>query len=94
MKVIPLQATPSQVFSILLEGQNCEMQIFQKGVSMYMTLTVNNQTLLSTVICRNLVKIVRYGYLGFVGNLVFIDTQGDSDPTYEGLGSRYQLIYV
>lgn len=61
---------------------------------MYMTLTVNTQTLLSTVICRNLVKIVRYGYLGFVGNLVFIDTQGDSDPTYDGLGSRYQLLYV
>ena len=94
MNVIPLQSVPSQTFSILLAGQDCKISVFQKGVSMYMTLIVNNTPLLSTVICRNLVKIVRYGYLGFIGNLVFIDTQGDNDPTYDGLGTRYKLIYI
>jgi hypothetical protein len=32
-------------------------------------------------------------YLGFVGNVMFIDTQGSSDPHAAGLGSRFQLVY-
>jgi hypothetical protein len=33
-------------------------------------------------------------YLGFSGDLVFVDTLGDQDPTYDGLGARYALIYL
>lgn len=94
MNIVPLQATASQSFSILLGGQNCFITVFQKGDSMYMSLVVNNVSLLDTVICRNLVNIVRYPYLGFIGNLVFIDQEGDTDPVYTGLGTRYQLVYL
>ena len=34
------------------------------------------------------------GYTGFIGNLLFIDTQGNSDPSYDGLGSRFSLVYL
>jgi hypothetical protein len=94
MNIIPLQPVAAQTFSVLLNGQNCQIQLFQKGNAMFMTLQVNNVSLLDTVICRNLVEIVRYPYLGFIGNLVFIDTQGDTDPYYTGLGTRYKLVYV
>jgi hypothetical protein len=32
--------------------------------------------------------------MGFIGNLLFVDTQGSSDPTYDGLGSRFSLVYL
>lgn len=38
--------------------------------------------------------IVRSAYLGFIGDLAFIDTQGTSDPIYAGLGTRFQLVYL
>lgn len=39
-------------------------------------------------------KMVRYSYLGFVGDLVFLDNVGQQDPFWEGLGSRYILYYI
>ena len=33
-------------------------------------------------------------YLGFVGDLMFSDTQGTSDPSSPGLGTRYLLMYI
>ena len=33
-------------------------------------------------------------YLGFVGDLMFADTQGASDSSYDGLGTRYLLVYL
>jgi hypothetical protein len=46
------------------------------------------------VICLNLVRIVRSLYLGFSGDLCFLDTQGSTDPVYTGLGTRYQFLYL
>ena len=45
------------------------------------------------MICQNRNWIARSLYLGFSGNLI-IDNQGDADPDYTGLGSRYSLIYL
>jgi hypothetical protein len=42
----------------------------------------------------NGVKLVCRDYLGFQGNIVFIDTQGTKNPEYSGLGTRYELIYM
>nr|WP_275405814.1 hypothetical protein [Salmonella enterica] len=38
--------------------------------------------------------MVGYSYLGFKGDLVFIDNDGQNDPFYEGLGSRYIIYYI
>ena len=45
------------------------------------------------MLCENLNVIVRDAYLGFIGDLAFYDTQGDTAPVYTGLGSRYVLEY-
>ena len=39
-------------------------------------------------------RIVRDLYLGFVGDFIWFDTQGSSDPIYMGLGSRFILVYL
>ena len=46
------------------------------------------------VLARNATFMVMTAYLGFVGELFFLDTQGSNDPVYTGLGSRYLLLYV
>jgi hypothetical protein len=91
---IPLQATPSQTVKVTLGGQYCVINLYQNSTGMYLDLTVNGTAIISSAICLNLVRIVRYSYLGFIGNLVFIDNQGKADPTFDLLNSRYQLMYL
>lgn len=94
MKVIPLAAVPSQTLSVLLANQNCQIKVYQKTTGLYVDLYVNNVAVVTGVVCRNAVQVVRQTYLGFVGDLTFLDTQGASDPTYDGLGARYQFVYL
>jgi hypothetical protein len=94
MKTIPLSAVPSQKLSTLLGGQNCQLKVYQKTTGMYLDLYVNNVPIVTGVIARDRVLVVRQSYLGFVGDLSFFDTQGVADPTYDGLSARYQLVYL
>jgi hypothetical protein len=55
---------------------------------------VGGNLVIAGVLCRNLVYLVREAYLGFAGDLAFVDTAGSDDPQYTGLGSRWQLLYV
>lgn len=93
MNVIPLAAVPSQTLSVLLASQNCQIKVYQKTTGVYIDLYVNNVPVVTGVICRNAVQVVRQAYLGFGGDLAFLDTQGSDDPTYTGLGARFQLVY-
>ena len=93
-QVIPTTAVASQVLTVSLANQNCQIDIYQKLSAMYCDLYVDNELVIGGVICENLNRIVRSLYLGFAGDLVFNDTQGESDPYYTGLGTRYQLIYL
>lgn len=51
------------------------------------------QQIITGVLCQDRNRIVRDTYLGFVGDLAFIDTRGTSDPTRADLGTRYLLTY-
>ena len=93
IQIIPLNATASQSFTILLGNQNCSVKIYQLSTGLYCNLIANNNPIFNTMICLNLVGLIREAYLGFVGQLAFVDTKGTSDPTYDGLGARYQLVY-
>jgi hypothetical protein len=45
--------------------------------------------------CLNLQRLLAdCQYTQFIGDFVFVDTQGNTNPIYTGLGSRYQLIYL
>lgn len=94
MMTIPLQAVPSQTLSVLLAGQNCQIAVYQKSTGLFLSLSINDAPAVLGVLCRDRVRLVRQAYMGFVGDLAMIDTQGLSDPEYSGLGSRFQLAYV
>jgi hypothetical protein len=58
-----------------------------------MDLTVNNVVVFQGQVCPGQALLRYDAYLGFSGALVFIDTQGWTDPAWEGLNSRYLLAY-
>jgi hypothetical protein len=91
--VIPLAAVPAQTLSIELGGQQCRLVVRQKATGLYVDLYVNDALILGGRVARNLDRLVRAAYLGFKGDMAFFDTAGKSDPTYDGLGSRYVLLY-
>ena len=94
MQAIPLQAVPSQIVSVVLAKQNCQIHVFQKSTGLYFDLVVNEQPIVSTRLARNGVPLVRHKYLGVLGDFMFIDLQGSSDPDYAGLDQRFKLAYI
>lgn len=93
IQIIPIISVASQSFMVQLGNQNCSINIYQKRNGLYFDLIVNNVTCVQTVLCLNLVGLVRQPYYGFIGQLAFVDTQGTSDPNYQYLGTRYLLVY-
>ena len=94
MKFIPIASVPSQTFSVVLASQNCSINVYQKSTGMYLDLSVSGSPLLTGMLCQDRVKLVRQTYLGFVGDLAFMDTQGFDAPQFAGLGSRWVLMYL
>ena len=94
MQTIPIKAVPSQQFQVTLDGQLCAFSIYVKNQCMFFDALVNGAKISYSVQCKNLVNLIPTAYLGFMGLLVFYDTQGTSDPVYTGLGSRWVLLYL
>jgi hypothetical protein len=94
MLTIPLQAVPSQIVKAVLGNQNCQIAVYVKQSNLYVDVNMNGTDIVTAVIALNITPIICRGYMGFPGNLLFIDSQGANNPTYDGLGSRYYLIYL
>lgn len=95
---VPLQAVPNQTLAITLDRQPAQITLRQNGDNMYFDLFVSTNPIVLTRICRDRQRLLLdAGYRGFLGDFVFIDTQGADNPAFAGLGgvgSRYQLIYL
>jgi hypothetical protein len=106
MLIVPVLAVPNQTLAVLLGGQSCQITLNTRGRNprLYASLTINNTaSIINNVICENGNRLVRYPYLGFVGDLMFVDSQSTfdadgnligQDPEYTELGSRYLLEYI
>lgn len=92
-QVLPIQPLPSQTFEVTLGTQDCQITLQQMATGLFITLVVNGVLTLSSYYCNDRLGLVRRSYLGFVGWLYFVDTQGTTDPFYEGLGTRFLLVY-
>jgi hypothetical protein len=94
MQIIPLQPVPSQTVGAILANQTCTITVYQKRYGLFLDLYVGSTLIIAGALCQNLNRLVRSSYLGFVGDLAFIDNHGSADPVYTGLGSRYSLAYL
>jgi hypothetical protein len=95
MLIIPVQALPNQTFAISLDGQNCNLNIYQTAYGLFMDIYMNSALIIGGVICQNLNRIIRDLYFGFAGDFVWYDNTGNgTDPYYLGLGTTYTLYYL
>lgn len=94
MMTIAVLAVPAQTLNVTLAGQICKIDVYQKTTGLYMDLHVLGQPVVLCMLCRDRIELVRHAYLGFIGSLVFCDTQGVSDPSYDGLGTRFVFSYL
>lgn len=90
---IPLAALAAQAFSVQLGGKSCRIRVYQKRTGLFVDLSVNDRRVLSGILCKDRTWVVRGAHFGFPGDLTFIDTQGNSDPDYSGLGTRFRLVW-
>lgn len=91
---IPLQAIPSQQVTVLLDNQYVQVDVYQKRTGLFANVYLDNVLVIGGVICQDRNRLVRSTYLGFTGDLAFVDMNGTDDPTYDGLGDRFQLMYL
>ena len=98
MQTIPLAAVPNQTLLVPIGAVaplQCQFTVYQKLVGMFLNLAVEGTNVLSGALCRNLSPLIINSYLGFPGELMFVDILGlNADPLYTGLGSRWFLTYV
>jgi len=94
MQEISLKPGKSQLVNITLSGQSCAIKLHQRTTGFYMDLYIGDKAIMQGVICLNSTRMVRYDYLGFSGDLVFIDTKGCMDPSYDEIGTRFKLYYL
>jgi hypothetical protein len=94
MILVPVASVPNQQLQVQLGGQSCTLNIYQNAFGLFMDVLVGTEQIIAGVICQNWNRIVRSLYLGFTGDFAWLDLQGDSDPIYTGIGTRYQLIYL
>lgn len=91
---IPLSATASQTIKVILNQQSVRLDVYQRSTGLFMNVWLNGTQVVAGAICQNLNPVVHADYLGLGGDFIFVDTQGSNDPTYDGLGSRYVLVWA
>ena len=91
MQEISLSPSLSQKVYVTLGGQNCAIKLHQRSTA---DLYVDDKPIFQGVLCLNCVYLVRYKYLGFSGDLVFVDSKGTADPYYDEIGTRFKLYYA
>ena len=84
--------TPSQSLFVPIGGIGALVTLAQKSTGLFADVSVGGVPLVSSVLCRDGVPIINAPYLGFPGDFAFIDKQGNSDPNWLGLATRYALV--
>ncbi|GCD60846.1 hypothetical protein NBRC3280_3418 [Acetobacter pasteurianus NBRC 3280] len=93
-QIVPLAQSSNQTVSVALGGQACQITLTAyEGIGMFASLYVAGDAVFLNVPCRDRVGLVQREYLDFSGELMFMDTQGTSDPEYAGLNDRWLLVY-
>ena len=95
MQTLSVESVPNQKVSAVLSGQLAQVNLYTMSDGfLYMDVLLNNSAIVSGVICLNNNLIVRSVSSGFLGDFIFTDTQGNLDPNYTELGTRFVLLYL
>jgi hypothetical protein len=101
MLQVPISAVASQTISIVLDGQSCQIAIYQKqpivdayGVAagLFFDLIVGGVPIINTALCLDRTPLLQdKQYLGVNGEFMFLDTLATAGgpPTFNGSPPYY-----
>lgn len=92
--IIPISDVKNQVLTVNLGGQEVNIKLIMRLNHLFIDVICNNEYIVLSKLCLNNEPIIGYKYLPFKGELFFEDTQGNENPIYGGLGSRYVLKWI
>lgn len=93
-QVLPTTATPSQKMTTTLAGQTTRIEVFQKAFGLFADVYKNDNLVIGGVRALSDVGLVQSKYLDFAGELAVHAMHGKDDPSFETLGSQFQLLYA
>ena len=94
MVEIPLQPIPAQEVQVILGGQNCTLSVYWRWGKLYADLLVDSEPIFTGAVCQNLQWVNQSPSPVFSGGLIFVDSLGREAPRWDGLGSRWSLLYL
>jgi hypothetical protein len=90
---IPLSAIPFQRVSLVIGSQSVEIEVRQMGSSVFTSAVVDGVQITRSTRAVNGGELFPWTFPDKPAEIKWVDTQGDADPQYEGLGSRWLLVY-
>jgi hypothetical protein len=92
--IVPLSPRPAQTLAVNLGGQSVRLNVyFRAHTGLLVDVLVLDALIIGGVQARDRTRIVRDLYLGFIGELAFVDQHGHNDPQWRQLGQRYLLFW-
>ena len=97
MEEIPLLKVPNQQVLVVLNGQYCTINVYQRKKRVYLDLALNDEILRQGAICLPGLDILGSPY-PFEGFLFWTDELTEPDmqqpPEYTQFGDRFHLYYI
>lgn len=90
---IPLSQIPNQIVSAVVNDQAFQIEVRQLGGSIFTTTTVDGELIASTVRAVANGSITPWPSSAVNTQVIWVDTQGEDDPQYTGLGDRWVLAF-
>jgi len=90
---IPLSAIPFQRVSCVINARSVEIEVRQQGSSLFTSVVVDGVQITRSTRAVNGGELFPWTFQNRPADIRWTDTQGDDDPQFEGLGSRWLLAY-
>lgn len=83
---IPLKQIPNQTLRFTIDDSTYAIELCSRLGNLFITVKKNDDYLVCNRVCRNMTYLCKW--------LFFADQQGNKDPEYTELGTRYKLVWA
>lgn len=94
MEIATVAGRARQLLTLPLGTAIATISLSQLGTGLYADIGIDGTLIAAGILALDGVPLLNNPYLGFPGDIAIFDTQGNDDPDYTGLGSRFQLLWA
>ena len=90
---IPLSPIPHQLLAVVIGTHSYEIEVRQMGANLYTSVAIDGEQVTRMVRATSRGELFPWARVDVPLQIYWQDLQGDEDPQYTGLGSRWVLSY-